>query len=226
MICAIHQPQFLPYLGFFHKVARCDVYVVLDDVQFLERGFQHRNTIKMQTGTQWLTVPVVQNRGQLFTDVVIDSSTNWRRKHWAAIETNYRKAPFFSTIAPRLREILVDGKQTRMMDLDMDLLTWTMEYLDTKPPTRLSSSLAVAGAKSERLINICKAVGADVYLSGVGGREYMELPLFEAAGIEVRFQEYTAKPYLQLYPQHGFLPHLAVIDAMFNCGPEARSLIT
>lgn len=226
MIVSIHQPQFLPYLGFFHKVAHSDVYVVLDDVQFLERGHQNRNEIKMQAGKQWLTVPVVQNRGQLIKDVLIDNSTNWRRKHWAALESNYRPAPFFKELAPGLKAVLVDGGHTRLADLDVDLLKWAMTALGIERPIRFSSQLGIEGTQTERLINVCKAAGATVYLSGQGGRQYMELPLFEAAGIEVRFQEFAAPTYPQQFMQHGFMPNLAVVDALFNCGGEGtRALI-
>jgi len=225
VIVAIHQPQFLPYLGFFHKVAQCDLLVYLDDVQFLERGHQHRNLIKMQTGTQWLTVPVVQNRGQAIKEVVIDRTSNWRRKHWAAIQTNYNPAPSFKTWSAGLKEILLLGEQTRLLDLDMALLEWAMGLLGIGVQTTRSSALAVPGESTERLVNICKAAGADVYLSGAGGRQYMDLELFERAGIEVRFQEFHPPSYPQLFPQHGFIPSLSVIDALFNCGPGARALI-
>ncbi|MCC7073422.1 MAG: WbqC family protein [Deltaproteobacteria bacterium] len=225
MIVSIHQPQFLPYLGFFHKVAHSDLLVHLDDVQFLERGHQHRNEIKMQTGKQWLTVPVVQQRGQTIDQVVIDTGTNWRRKQWAALESNYRPAPFFKELAPGLKQILLEGTQTRLLDLDLDLLHWAFEVLELRMPTRRSSELQVSGTQTERLVSICQAVGATVYLSGQGGRLYMELALFEAAGIEVRFQEFHAPSYPQLFMQHGFIANLSVVDALFGCGRGARELI-
>lgn len=218
MIVSIHQPQFLPYLGFFHKVAHSDLYVVLDDVQFLERGHQHRNEIKMQTGKQWLTVPVVQDRGQLIKDVLIDNSSNWRRKHWAALESNYRPAPFWKEVSPGLRAVLVDGGHTTLAALTVDLLRWSFGVLGLRVPIRCSSELAVDGSQTERLVNVCKSVGAGVYLSGQGGRQYMELAQFDAAGIEVRFQEFTAPVYPQQFMQHGFIANLALVDALFNCG--------
>ncbi len=225
MIVSIHQPQFLPYLGFFHKVAHSDLYVVLDDVQFLERGFQHRNLIKMQTGKQWLTVPVVGKHLQRTDEVMIDSSTNWRRKHWAALESNYRPAPFWGELSPGLKAILVEGGRTRLAELDMDLMRWAFAALGIEVPIRFSSELGVEGTQTARLVSVCQAVGADVYLSGQGGRQYMELGLFEAAGVEVRFQEYATREYPQQFMKHGFVPHLAVVDAVFNCGgPGTRAL--
>ncbi|MBI1945863.1 MAG: WbqC family protein [Deltaproteobacteria bacterium] len=220
MIVSIHQPQFLPYLGFFHKVAHSDLYVVLDDVQFLERGHQHRNEIKMQTGKQWLTVPVVQDRGQLIKDVRIDEGTNWRRKHWAALESNYRPAPFWRELSPGLKAVLVEGGHTKLAALDVDLLRWAFGALGIKTPIRWSSELGVQGEQTARLVSVCRAVGASVYLSGQGGRQYMELGQFEAAGVEVRFQEFAAPSYPQQFAQLGFIPSLAVVDALFNCGGE------
>lgn len=225
MIVANHQPQFLPYLGFFDKVSKADLLVVMDDVQFLERGFQHRNLIKMQTGKQWLTVPVVQRRGQLIGDVAIDPAQNWRRKHWSALQTNYNPSRHFKALAPELRSILLEGTHTHLLGLDLDLMRWAMTHLGITTPMRLSSELGVTGEKSERHINICRAVGADTYLSGPGGRLYMDMDLFERAGIAVQFQDYRAREYSQLFPQHGYLADLACVDAVFNCGPEARALI-
>ena len=226
MIVSIHQPQFLPYLGFFHKVAHSDLYVVLDDVQFLERGHQHRNEIKMQTGKQWLTVPVVQDRGQLIKDVRIDDGSNWRRKHWAALESNYRPAPFWGELSPGLKAVLVEGGHTKLAALDVDLLRWAFGVLRLRVPIRWSSELGVEGEQTERLVNVCKAVGATLYLSGQGGRQDMELARFEAAGIGVRFQELAAPSYPQQFMRHGFIANLAVVDALFNCGGEGtRALI-
>lgn len=225
MIVSIHQPQFLPYLGFFHKVAHSDLFVHLDDVQFLERGFNHRNLIKMQTGKQWLTVPVVQQRGQNIDQVVLDTGSNWRRKHWAALESNYRPAKFFKELAPGLKKILLEGTQTRLLDLDLDLMQWAFDVLELRVPMRRSSELNVTGTQTERLISICRTVGADVYLSGPGGRQYMDLALFDAARIEVRFQEFHVPSYPQPFMQHGFIANLSVVDALFGCGRGARELI-
>jgi hypothetical protein len=226
VIVCNHQPQFLPYLGFFHKVACSDVVVLLDDVQFMDRHFQHRNNIKMQAGTQLLTVPVVKQRGQLIRDVVL-ASVVWRRQMWAAIQAAYGKAPHFRALAPELRAILLEGTQTRLVSLDVDLLQWAMTQLGCLRPMRLSSELGLppSAGPNEHHIAICRAVGADTYLSGPGGREYMDLDKFAAAGIAVQWQSYAGRDYAQLFPQHGFIPNLAVIDALFNLGPEARALI-
>ncbi|HTR55144.1 MAG TPA: WbqC family protein [Kofleriaceae bacterium] len=225
MIVANHQPQFLPYLGFFDKLSRADMLVVLDDVQFQERGFQHRNVIKMQTGKQWLTVPIKQRRGQLIKEVQIDSESNWRKKHWAALVTNYSPAPFFAELSPGLRDIILNGEQRDLVTLDLDLMRWTMSVLGLSAKLKLSSELEVAGDANERHIAICKAVGADTYLSGPGGKLYMDLAMYESAGVSVQFQDYAHPTYRQLFPKLEFIPNLAVIDALFNLGPATRELL-
>lgn len=226
MIVANHQPQYLPYLGFFHKIRRCDHLVILDDVQFLDRGHQHRNLIKMQTGTQWLTVPVLRKRGQLIRDVAIDPTSSWKHKHWAALVSNYSPAPYWKQLSPQLHAILVEQTHAHLLPLDLALLRWIMSVLEIDIPITLSSSLGVTSqSASEHHIEICRAVGADTYLSGAGGRAYMDLAVFEAAGIRVEFQDYAAREYPQRFPQHGFIANLSVVDALFNLGTEAKALI-
>lgn len=226
MIAAIHQPQFLPYLGFFHKVAHADVLLLLDDVQFQKHGFQNRNVIKTQTGPQWLTVPVLHHLGQRICDVLVGKTSNWRKKHWSAIQTNYGPAPFFKDLAAPLRELIVERTDTHLLPVDVELLRWAMAQLAIATPIRMSSELGVTSDDpNARLVALCQAVGADTYLSGPGGRDYMDLGLFERAGIAVVFQDYKARDYAQRYPDQGFLPNAAVIDAVFNLGPAARELI-
>ena len=227
MIVTNHQPQFLPYLGFFHKVANADVLVLLDDVQFMDRHFQQRNVIKMQTGSLLLTVPVAKQRFQLIQHVQIAPVHNWRRKMWSTIQTSYGAAPHFKALAPELRAIILEGAHTHLLALDIDLMQWAFRVLGITVPIRLSSELGLpkTNGPNEHHIAICRAVGADTYLSGPGGREYMDLALFEQAKIAVQFQSYTMKPYPQQFPQHGFIPNLAVVDALFNVGADARELI-
>jgi hypothetical protein len=227
MIAANHQPQYVPYLGFFHKIRQVDVLIVLDDVQFHRRGPQHRNLIKMQAGTQWLTVPVRRNHRQLIEDVAIDTTHRWRREHWAALQSNYGRAPFWKQLSPTLRPILLEGTQPDLVSLDLDLLRWAMNVLGFEVPMRRASVLGVAPASepNEHHIALCRAVGADTYLSGPGARVYMQPAKFASRGVSVRFQEYTPREYPQRFPDHGFIPNLSVVDALFNVGSAARELI-
>jgi hypothetical protein len=224
MIATIHQPQYLPYLGFFHKVRHSDLLVMLDDVQFSKSDVQNRNKIKTRDGWQWITVPVLQRLGQLISEVEIDPRTPWQRKHWNALSASYGRAPHFRALGPALKDRL-DQDWTKLGELNVELTRWAMESLGIVRPMVFSSSLDVEGTQTERLVNICRAVGADAYLSGPGGRSYLELPLFEAAGIDVLWQEFTHPVYEQVQPEAGFIPNLSVVDALFACGPGVVSLL-
>ena len=218
-IVAIHQPQYLPYLGFFHKLNRCDVFIALDDVQFQKGGLQNRNKIKHQNGWQWITVPVAHSSDQLINEVQINTRLAWGRKHWQAIVTNYTPASHFDTYSDGLQEIL-EQDSSDLCSLNMALTAWVMQCLGLEQSVVLSSDLNVAGTATERLVNLCQAVEADTYLSGPGGRQYMELSLFDEAGITVQFQEFEPPVYEQLFPEAGFIPNLSVVDALFCCGPD------
>jgi len=195
-------------------------------VQFLRRGFQNRNKIKTKQGWQWLTVPVVhQPRSEeLINGVRLDSEIPWQRKHWKALVLSYSPAPFFDVYGDGLKQLL-DQEYSGLRDLDMALIRWAMEVLGIKTPVLYSSALGVEGSQTERLINICRATGADCYLSGPGGRRYMDLEAFAAAGITVTWQEFTSPAYQQVFPGTGFVPDLAVVDALFSCGPETIKLL-
>lgn len=224
MVLGIHQPQYFPYLGFFHKLARCDSFILLDDVQFMKNSHQNRNRIKTAQGWQWLTVPVLHRCDQLISEVLINPKVNWPRKHWAALQTNYGKAPYFSRYSSGIREILESGYED-LCGLDVALLRWLVETLEISTPLLLSSDVGAGEGKTQRLVDLCRIVGADTYLSGPGGRRYMEMELFEEAGIEVEFQEYEGPTYPQMFPEVGFEPHLSVLDALFCWGPATADFL-
>ncbi|MDL5057054.1 WbqC family protein [Geitlerinema calcuttense NRMC-F 0142] len=218
-IAAVHQPQYFPYLGFFHKLARADIFIAMDSVEFLRRGLQHRNKIKTRTGEQWLTVPVFHQEKQHILQVQIDRELPWARKHWGTLKTNYQPAPYFDLYASELQQILCQDWSS-LCELNMTLLQWVMQKLDIHIPIVRLSELKVEGHKSELLIYACQAVGADTYLSGSGGRRYMDLSLFEAAGVKVLWQEFAHPLYPQLFPQVGFISQLSILDVLFCCGPD------
>lgn len=223
-IAVVHQPQYFPYLGFFHKLAHSDIYVVMDSVEFLRRGLQHRNTIKTIQGVQWLTIPVFQHEKQWINEVKIDIELPWARKHWGSLKTNYTPAPYFDRYAADLQGILFQEWQS-LCELNLALLKWIMQILGIQIPIVRLSDLEVVGQKSDLLINVCKAVGADTYLSGSGGRHYMDLALFEAAGVDVLWQAFVYPTYEQLFPEIGFIPNLSILDVLFCCGPETHRFL-
>ncbi len=221
-IAAIHQPQYLPYLGFFHKVLNADVFVVLDNVEYHRRGLQNRNRIKASSGVHWLTVPVLQREGQLISQVMINPFVQWRRQHWAALQCNYGRAPFFDHYGPSFKALLDLTATSSLCNLNLVFLRWAMDALGITTPIVTLSMLGTEGKRSELLLNLCKAVGADTYLSGPGGRRYMDLEVFSEGGVAVLWQEFKSPVYTQLWPEHGFIPDLSFLDALFLHGPNVR----
>ena len=231
-IAAIHQPQYFPYLGFFDKVALADVLVVMDTVQFQRRGVQHRNRIKTKDGWQWLTVPVLKPGGrneqgrseQASSEVRIDWTDDWCGRHLKALKTNYARAPYLKAYEDHVAALL-DAAGELLMELDMATTSWAMRELGIETPILYLSELGLGGRGSELLIEACKAVGANTYVSGPGGRDYMDLSMFEQSGIKVVWQEYASPEYRQLFPEVGFVPDLSILDVLLCCGPDARQLL-
>jgi hypothetical protein len=233
MLAAIHQLHYLPWLRYFEKIARADIFVALDDVQYTKNGFQNRNKIKQAGGWMYLTVPVKAHAGQLLSEVEVAQVNHWNTSHWRAIETNYRRAPFFDDHAAALRAIY--GRPwTHLNDLNWGLLTYVRAALGIGTPVVRSSELAVRacpersrmGEATDRLVAICRAVGADRYYSGSYAADaYLDAPALEGAGIELVLQEWSCPTYEQRFPQAGFIPDLSGIDLLLNEGPRSRDLI-
>lgn len=219
---SIHQPNFLPWLGFFEKADRADVFILLDNVQFEKNDWQNRNRIKGPAGAQWLTVPVHQRYPQTIAEVEIDNRTNWRRKHWSAIMSNYRRAPYFSVFGPQFEQVY-QQEWERLVDINLHLLHLVFDMLGIGTPCRLASEFPMDLTSSERLATLCEATGADRYLAGAGGHGYLDQTPFETRRIQVEFQSYPHPVYPQLFG--AFISHLSVIDLIMNCGDQSLAVI-
>lgn len=225
MIVSINQPAYLPWLGYFERIARSDLHVVLDHVQFEKNSFTNRNKVRVKDGTSWLTIPLA-TKGR-FGDLAIRHlefvpGDPWRKKHWATLRMNYAKAPFFAAYAPAY-EALYAREWPGFMPFVRAMLEQHLHDLGIATPLRYSSEMNVGGAKSELVLNLCRATGASVYLSGALGRDYLDTAAFTAAGIEVRFQDYVHPVYRQAWPD--FHSHLCVLDLLFNHGPASREIL-
>jgi hypothetical protein len=226
MRVTIHQPEHLPWAGFFAKASRADKLVLLDNVQFRKNYFQNRNRILTPTGVGWLTVPVLSkgHTHSVLHDLHINNTDRrWRLRCWRMILESYGRHPFFATY----RDFLED-----MYTQEWDLLTVLNEHVIRQFCTWLgldiaiqrASDLNVSGSSSQLLLEICRATGATEYIAGPSARDYLDESLFDAAGIRVRHAWYEQQP----YPQGGsaaFVESLSMLDVLFNCGDRSRDVV-
>ena len=226
MILAAHQLHYLPWLRYFHKAASSDTLVLLDNVQFTKNDWQNRNKIKTASGELILTVPVLHKFQQRLSEVQIDSKQPWARKHWRALETNYRKAPYFKEHGPFFRRVF-ERPWEKLNDLNAEILFYLVEALGIKTKIIRSSDLALKGEATDRMIEICKTLGAQTYLSGAyAAGVYLDTERFKREGIELIFQEFEPPRYPQLFPEAGFIPELSIVDLLFNCGPRSLEILS
>lgn len=228
MIVSIHQPCFMPWLGYLHRMARADVFVILDHVQFERANFQNRTMIRMNDQARWLTVPVVQrSQKERIVEKEIDNRLEGHR-HWSAVHFStlrhaYREAPWLSRYLPPVREVFA-ARWERLVDLNLALLEVLRDAFGIRTPLVRSSALGVQGAKSALVLDICRRLGARTFLGGMGGsRAYLEREAFVRAGIEVAWQTFRHP----VYPQPGsaaFIAGLSSLDLLLNCGPHGRHL--
>jgi hypothetical protein len=223
LIIAVHQPQYLPWLGYFDKMRRADVFCYLNDVQYKKNEWQNRNRIKNAQGWQWLTVPVRYRFPEKINEVSINNAIDWKKKHLQALTTNYRRAPHYKSYIAIFEDAFSRDWEF-ISELNIHLLECLRVALnmDTKP-TAVSSDFKLRDHPTDRLIDICKAMGADTYLAGKGGANYMDLERFTKSGINVIIQDFKHPVYEQLFGD--FQSHMSIVDLLFNCGPESLDVI-
>jgi WbqC-like protein family len=231
VIVAAHQPHYFPWLGYIHKMAQADVFIVMDDLQYEKDNFQNRNRIKVNNSSAWITVPL--ERGSQ-TDLICDklirndgvsAKEHWQRRTWTTLQIHYRKAPHFARYADQLEDLFT-RPWTRLVDLTLHILDLVRGWFGISRPLLRSSSLQLEGQKTDRIIDFCRKVGAKVYLSGRGGSTtYLDVDALRRAGVTVAWQSFDHPVYPQRYPALGFLPRMCVLDILFNCGPASRDIL-
>ena len=236
MRCAIVQPHYLPWVGYFEMIDRVDVFVLFDDVDFIKREWKNRNRIRMErTGdrTRWLTVPIVRDdqRNTPICRARIDTDRPWAAAHARNLEQTYRKTRYFSDYLPALTDLL-QSEHTTLAELNARLLRHLCGVLGIDTRIVRASDLGVSGRKTERLANVCQAVGADAYLANNGSSGYLDPSVFEERGIRWRYQDYTHPTYAQWSVwREGrpgdlpWVPYLSVVDLLVNHGPDALDIL-
>src|ERR1700722_276717 len=225
MIVSINKPAYLPWLGYFHRIAVADAHIVLDHVQFEKNSFTNRNKIRMREGWCWLTVPVrtAGKFGDLpITALEIAADRPWAPKHWDALRMNYSKAPFFSHHAAFFEDIYARPWE-RLADLTREITLYLLEAFGIGTKLYFGSQMNASGKKDELVLNLCRELEATVYLSGPLGRNYLHEELFREHKIAIRYDDYHHPTYSQVYPD--FEPYMAAIDLLFNAGPGSREIL-
>ena len=224
MKIAIHQPNYFPYPGFFQKVSLSDVFVVLDKAQF-QFDTTNRNKIITPDGS-WTRISVPIKKGQKFFEirsVEINNDLPWAEKNWDLIYKSYNESPFFYLYKVFL-DSLYKKRWNLIFDLNLQILKKVFDWLDIKTEIVLESELNVTGISSKRLLNICKKLGADTYISGIGGKRYLDEKLFENNKIILKYQNYNPITYQQ-HKSKSFIPNLSIIDLLANVGSESGKLL-
>lgn len=228
MRISIMQPAFLPWLGYFNRLLLSDLHIVFDNVNLdasSKTKFTNRNRIRTPEGWRWLTVPL-QTKGlhgrAVINSLKISGEPAWANKMWRVIEANYKRAPHFSTYAPRV-EAALKLQSEHFCSLVNGMTSVLLNCFNIDRKILFSSNLPAAGAKDDLIRNLCMEVGATSYISGPFGRNYLVKEKFQQVHIELLFHDYHHPEYPQAFP--GFEPYMSAIDLLFNCGPDSRAIL-
>jgi hypothetical protein len=224
LILTAHQPVYLPWLGLFHKIAVSDRFVSFNQVQYQPKDWNNRNKVKTSQKADWLSVPV-NRKGYLekkICDIEINNQVPWGRKHWGTLLQNYGKAPHFKKYADYFEDVYKREWKT-LVDLDETMLQWFLDSLGIDVRVESAGDFDFQGQKSGLVLDMCKTLGADVYIFGAQGRDYADTDCFEGAGVRSEFQDYHYPEYPQ---QHGaFIGNLSIVDLLFNCGGDSLDIL-
>lgn len=228
MKCVILQPSYIPWRGYFHQIAKSDVFVFYDDVKYDKHGWRNRNRIKTPSGTRWLTIPVftkgLETNKTPINKIRINWSQDWNRKHWNTLKSYYARAPYFDLYTPIL-EKYYNRHPIYLAEFTIDLtisLAKELGIIHTKY-IRSSNLKNVTGFKTDRIINILKYLGATEYISGPSAKSYIEEDRFLEAGIQLEYMIYDYPEYEQQYSPYD--PQVTILDLMFMTGPNALKYI-
>jgi hypothetical protein len=224
MNCVILQPSYIPWRGYFDQIRKADLFIFYDDVQYDKRGWRNRNRIKTLRGPQWLSIPVYNKGAQVehipINEIKICWDDAWNQSHWKSIDFAYKKAPHFSEYAEKI-EAMYSTHPEYLADFTIDTTIQLARMLGISHTQfkRSSEIPGITGAKTERLVQILKAVGATHYISGPSAQDYIDNVQFEEAGITLEYMAYHYPEYPQLYPPYD--PQVTVLDLMFMTGDKA-----
>lgn len=215
MIIATHQPNYIPWLGYFYKIAEADVFVFLDDVQYSHHGMHNYNYIKTPQGLFRLKIPVTGSQGDKINSIYTKDELNWKPKHLQTLESNYKRAKWFNEVFADFSGLL-NSRFENLARQNESIIKFYCNKFEIKTKFVLSSSLNINTSRENRIIDICKALNGDVYLSGLGAKAYQNEENFVRNGIVLRYSNFIPFQYPQQWGN--FLANVSIIDFLMNCG--------
>lgn len=215
MVISIHQPDYIPYLGYFYKISKSDKFIFLDDAQYSNQNMHQWNKIKTPQGECRLKIPVEHHLGDKINQVRTRDELGWKKKHLKTIEMNYKKAAFFNKIFPKFEELILKDYDN-LADMNISINKWICENFGFQIKFYLSSDFELETKREEKVIDLCAAVQGDLYYSGTGASVYQIEEHFLRKGITLKYTDYKPVQYSQLWET--FIPNLSVLDYIFNYG--------
>jgi hypothetical protein len=212
---AIHQPNYIPWLGYFYKISQADYFVFLDDVQYSNNGMHNYHYLKTSKGPVKIKIPVFQTLVDKINEVKVKDELNWRDNHLNLLMANYRNADNFDEIYADF-QILLNEKDSFLSLLNIKIIKYICNKLAINSKFINSSSLNINSTNEGRIIDICNTLGCEIYYSGIGAKAYQKEEHFERNGIELRYSDYKIFSYNQQYS--GFQSNVTIMDFLMNCG--------
>lgn len=218
---AILQSNYIPWKGYFDIIAAVDEFVLYDEMQYTKNDWRNRNRIKTPNGTEWITIPVGQNINRRIRDVELPNS-RWQTKHWRTLTANYRRSKYFDEISEWLMPLYLDEIYTNLSSANRSFIEAICQYLGITTKISNSCDYGLAHGKTERLIDLCKRIGCNEYVSGPAAKSYIDSAAFADHGISLTWIDYSGYP---VYPQlwGDFVHEVSILDLLFNCGPQATN---
>jgi len=225
-IVTAHQPNYLPWIGFFSKIKQSDCFVIADTVLMGDQSFCNRNRVRVKDRELYLTVPIGRrSNGMKICDITLPSDNNWKKNHWETIHRNYVRAEFFRDHKNFFEE-LYQKDFKYLQELNTEIILYLLKCFEIEVEILKASQLAINPElrSTDFIVALNKCAGADVYLSGPSGRNYLESSKFQQQNIKLKFFKFDHPVYKQRYP--GFEPNMSAIDLLFNLGPLSAEVIT
>lgn len=220
MVLSGHQPNYLPYPGLIGKIMHSDKFIYVSNVQFEKKSWQNRNRIKGANGEIVLTVPVLTKGKftQKISEVQINNKEQWKKKHFSAIDLNYRKSDFYKKYIDFFDD-LYRREWNSLNELDIYIMNWLIDHLDIKTEIFYDTDYEFEGRNNELLVNMTQKLACDTYLSNRGSENYVDISCFTENQLNHVYIDYIGKKYKQCFK--GEIPFLSIFDMLFNIGKDA-----